>query len=797
MQEQLFDFTVTDTQAGFRLQRLEVYNWGTFHNQVWILGLNGQNALLTGDIGSGKSTLVDAVTTLLVPANRIAYNKAAGAENKERSLRSYVLGYYKSERSDNDHSAKPVALRDQNTYSVILGVFYNAGYDQSVTLAQVFWQKEAASQPARFFVVADRALTIAEHFAHFGTDINQLKKRLRSLPNVEPPHDSFPPYADAFRRRFGIDNDQALELFHQTVSMKSVGNLTEFVRYHMLEAFDVTTRIDALIGHFDDLNRAHEAVLKAKRQVEHLTPLVQDLDKHAEVSTECEHWRVCRDGLRVHFAGLKAELLAKRLGKLQDEQQRLELRIQEIDGQRSQQQAQRDDLKGAIADNGGDRLERLKVDIKTLSEQKKRCMQRTENYRLLAEQLGLPLFKSADDFLDNQCKVKQQLSAFAEQESALQNNLTDASVEFKTLKDSRALVSEEISSLQQRRSNIDSHQIQIRTLLCQALSLNEQDMLFAGELLQVRAEESIWEGAIERLLHNFGLSLLVPDRNYTEVANWVDRTHLRGRLVYYRISALQRHEARTLHPDSLVHKVAIKPDSEFYAWLEQELGRRFDVACCATLEQFRKEQQAMTRSGQIKASGQRHEKDDRYRLDDRSRYVLGWSNEAKIAALNAQRLEIERQIQEVAECISKLQNEYKSLGARKTLLVRLEAFNNFDDLNWQPLAQHIAQLDSELRQLEATSNVLKTLNEQLSLLELSMAEIEQKLNNQRSEQSKNELKQNQARQQLGECQALIAEGEEVAILFADIEPLRQQASGEHQLTVESCDNRQQELREWL
>ena len=665
MQEQLFDFIVADTLAGFRLQRLEVYNWGTFHNQVWTLGLNGQNALLTGDIGSGKSTLVDAVTTLLVPANRIAYNKAAGADNKERSLRSYVLGYYKSERSDNEHSAKPVALRDQNTYSVILGVFYNAGYDQSVTLAQVFWQKEAAGQPARFFVVADRALTIAEHFAHFGTDISQLKKRLRSLPNVEPPFDSFPPYADAFRRRFGINNDQALELFHQTVSMKSVGNLTEFVRDHMLEAFDAGTRIDALIGHFDDLNRAHEAVLKAKRQVEHLTPLVKDLDKHAEVSTEREQWRVCRDGLRVHFAGLKAELLTKRLDNLHDEQQRLELRIQEIEGQRSQQLAQRDELKVAIADNGGDRLERLKIEIKALNEQKKRCMQRVDEYNQLAGQLDLPLFKSVDGFIDNQQAVKQQLSAFAEQESALQNSLTDAGVDFKTLKDSHGLVSEEIRSLQQRRSNIDSQQIQIRSLLCQALGLNEQDMPFAGELLQVRAEESAWEGAIERLLHNFGLSLLVPDRCYAEVANWVDRTHLRGRLVYYRISALQRHEARTLHPDSLVHKVAIKPDSEFYAWLEQEMGRRFDVACCDTLEQFRKEQQAMTRSGQIKGSGQRHEKDDRHRLDDRSRYVLGWSNEAKIAVLTAQRIEIERQIQEVADCISKFQSEKEGLGIEK------------------------------------------------------------------------------------------------------------------------------------
>jgi uncharacterized protein YPO0396 len=78
--------------AGFRLRRLEIYNWGTFHQKVWTLQPQGENSLVTGDIGSGKSTLVDAITTLLVPAQLISYNKAAGADARERSLRSYVLG---------------------------------------------------------------------------------------------------------------------------------------------------------------------------------------------------------------------------------------------------------------------------------------------------------------------------------------------------------------------------------------------------------------------------------------------------------------------------------------------------------------------------------------------------------------------------------------------------------------------------------------------------------------------------------------------------------------------------------
>ena len=91
---------MTEILSGFRLTRLELYNWGTFDQRVWSLDANARNTLLTGDIGSGKSTIVDAVTTLLLPANRISYNKAAGAETRERNLRSYVLGYYKSERSE-------------------------------------------------------------------------------------------------------------------------------------------------------------------------------------------------------------------------------------------------------------------------------------------------------------------------------------------------------------------------------------------------------------------------------------------------------------------------------------------------------------------------------------------------------------------------------------------------------------------------------------------------------------------------------------------------------------------------
>ena len=173
---------MTEILSGFRLTRLELYNWGTFDLRVWSLDASARNTLLTGDIGSGKSTIVDAVTTLLLPANRISYNKAAGAEVRERSLRSYMLGYYKSERNEVTGTTKPVALRDGTRYSVVLGVFGNEGYDATVTIAQVFWLRcaDAGGQPDRFYVTADKPLSVASDFADFGSDVTTLRKRLRA-----------------------------------------------------------------------------------------------------------------------------------------------------------------------------------------------------------------------------------------------------------------------------------------------------------------------------------------------------------------------------------------------------------------------------------------------------------------------------------------------------------------------------------------------------------------------------------------------------------------------------------------
>ncbi len=706
------EFAAEEALSGFRLQRLEVFNWGTFDSQVWTLQLNGKNGLLTGDIGSGKSTLVDAITTLLVPAQRIAYNKAAGADSKERSLRSYVLGYYKSERNEITGSAKPVPLRNHNSYSVIVGVFHNAGYDQTVTLAQVFyWMKEPHGQPPRLFVGADRDLSIASVFANFGSVIAQLRKKLRGLGGVI--FDSFPPYGAWFRRRFGIENDQALELFHQTVSMKSVGNLTDFVRSHMLEPFDVAPRIQALISHFDDLNRAHEAVLKAKRQVEILTPLAADCDRHRTLSTEVDDLRQCREGLRAHFANLKLELLDKRLDQIAEEWNRADGHVRRLDAELTEKNIQVDELRQAINNNGGDRLEQLAAEIRKKEQVREARKNKSERYGRLAAILNEPIAADASAFADQRDRFQSWREEDRGRDADLQNSLTDHNVALQEGKKLHDELSTEINSLKSRRSNIDTRQIQIREMLCTALGFKVDEMPFAGELIQLRDNEKAWEGAIERLLRSFALTLLVPDSRYAAVEEWVDSYDLRNRLVYFHVQARKAGNLPEQHRDSVVRKLQLKSNSPHYDWLERELAHRFNVACCVTQEQFRRETRAVTRAGQIKDPSGRHVKDDSYKIDDRSRYVLGWNNTEKIAALETKRSDLAIQMGRVMDARNGTLQERKRLERRLDALTRLDEFHDFEELDWASVATEIARLTEERKRLEAASDALKQLNEQL------------------------------------------------------------------------------------
>ncbi|MBX7434911.1 AAA family ATPase [Mycobacterium sp. Y57] len=702
-------------RAGYRLQYAEVLNWGTFDQHVWRFTPDTNTALLTGDIGSGKSTIVDALTTLLMPSHKAAYNKAAGADAKERTLRSYVEGHYKSERNEATGRSRPKGLREnRRSYSVILGVFVNHGYDETVTLAQVFQQRESTGQPYRFFITATKALTIATDFADFGTDLRDLRKRLRAVEAEI--FDEFPKYATSLRRLLGIRSQQALELFHQTVSMKSVGNLNDFVRDHMLEPSDSSSRVSEIIAHFDDLTKAYDAVKRAREQLEALEPVAQTTAKYDAGLAERESIEGERSAVRLFVAELRSSLLADEIAELEAEGLGLWKEQDSAKAKARKLKDEHDSLIEERATAGGDRvgeLERLAGEARAQAQARRHA--RTRFDAAIAD-AGLEPVVDNEGFATLAGLATTERSRLTAEKGALDAAMAEAIGTEKELQRQSGLISDELTSLEQRTSNLPVEQVEVRAELCAALALTPEDLPYAGELLDVTQEHAEWRGAAERVLRGFALSLLVPQQHYDAVAGWVNGRRLifhgRGgkaigaKLVYERVARQRVPLQSPAHEGLWLADCIEVKGGPFNQYLVDELTKRADYRCAMSLDEFRSQRRAVTREGQVR-SGERHEKDDRYRVDDPRRWVLGWANERKIGALRNEFAELEEKLATATTELASVGEQRDAVVAGLQALARVEEYHAWTDLDVDEAESRANEHDAERARLLAGSSRLE------------------------------------------------------------------------------------------
>ncbi len=717
---------------GYRLKRVEVYNWGVFHHKIWSLELDGQNGLLTGEIGSGKSTMVDAITTLLVPSQKIVFNKAAGATSKERDLRSYVMGYYKTQSSEYG-SSKPIALRsDRKDYSVILAVFHNEQLkklgteDCDITLALVMYMTNTSSQPEKIFVTAQKELNIREHFTAFGKDPVALRKKLRTLDASI--FDTFPQYSAWWKRRFGIgDNDQAIDLFAQTVSMKTVENISSFVQSHMLQKVDADEKIEDIIDRFNDLNSTYESVCRARDMLNLLSPMQEIAQKMNVLKKELERYGLAKEELDTFIGLQRRDLLKEAIDSSKTTLTRV---TAQIDALKIKKNNLEDDLDKAREDrrkNGGEQLESLQRSIASQNNIIASRKERSQSFESLLKLLNLNLPRSVTGFTEQKIKLTQKAKEVETQQAQVQNELIKNGSEKEKLTSEIESLDSDIRFISSHPSNIAVNQLKIREMICEDLRIDSDRLPFVGELIEVKdSEKDKWEGAIERVLHGFALSLLVPDDYYSDVMNYVDTHDLKGRLIYYRIRKDLMYSGKSLYPDELRAKLNIKDKEEFTEFVRQQLDDNYSYICTEDYAQFKREHKAITPNGQIK-SGNRHEKDDRRNIHDRKTYVLGWSNTDKLLLLNRTLNELKLSLQKVDSALVDIRTRNRELQNAVKIFAKLEDYRNYDEIDYLGPTQKLQELKDEYQRIEEGSDVFRMLNEKINKIGDDLKVIENEL----------------------------------------------------------------------
>ncbi len=721
--------TARDEQ--FRMRRLQVFNWGTFSG-LHEVPIAERGFLFVGRSGSGKSTLLDAMSALLVPPSLVDFNAAAREaerSGRDRSLVSYVRGAWADRHDDDSGEVATQYLRRGATWSA-LALEYRNALGRCITLVRLLWIRGNSSGTVdvqKHFIIAERPFDLAAELDGFDLDLRRLKQRLVTVHH----HDTFNAYAERFRRLLGIGNDTALRLLHKTQSAKNLGDLNHFLRDFMLERPETFAVADRLVAEFAELDEAHKAVVTAREQIEALSPARQAHERLLEARRECSELDELLQGVDGYRERQRLRLLDVRVAELET----LDRGLEGEQGRRTQllEQHQRElaQLQARHREQGGAQIEQLEHERNSVRHDRDDRLRHRGVAGDACRKLGWPLAGTPQGFAEQLTQARSLLDAGQDATASADQRMLELGLEKSEAEREFTHARTEIAALEAHPSSIPAPLQALRARLCEAVGLAQTALPFAGELIQVRADEQAWSGAIERLLHGFALSLLVDERHYAKVAAWVDQTHLGGKLVYHRIGAADVANVSTPSPRALVHKLELA-DHAHHDWLRGELLHRFDYACVDSVQSLRQSERGLTAQGQIKHGRSRHEKDDRHAVGDRRHWVLGFDNRAKLDLYKAEAGELARRITGIDAAIAQIRCE-RAQQASHAAAAQSLANLRWSDIDAGPLLTRLDAIEATLKELREGDATLHELGERIAVVERQVASAQNLLNEVRDE----------------------------------------------------------------
>lgn len=710
-------FSTKPSETGFRLHTFEVLNWGTFDKYVYKIEPKGETSLLTGANASGKTTLVDGLLTLLVPERRMRfYNQTAGSKG-ERTEESYVIGEYgETENADtNTRETKKLRVDKLKIHSVLLAVFQNESY--YVTLAQVRWF--TGGELRKTFVLSHKFLSIENDFSLLDNNGDWKKRLKQKYPKQGTKEilfllDSTGEYSRLMRKIFGMRSEKAHTLFSQTIGLKILGNLDEFVRLQMLEERDAEIEFQRIKTYFKTLSDAHKAIEKAYKQIELLQPIRDKANILSQYKVDLNLFENHKSSAPLWFAQKYEYLITNYLSEKTEEVKNVEAEISKLEVEITQHSDQERELDILIKnDEVGKQISALERRNREFESTKEEREEELNRYNELSEIIGLQINPQTKELFDEQ--RKHAITHKKKTEEVFEQNDQDrinATLKKQLLDKEFDNISNELNVLRSQKNNITGAPARIRIEILEYIGASEKELPFIGELIKIKIEEKEWEPAIERLLHNFALRLLIPEEYYQQVNHFVNDNDLRGRIIYNKFSKKDITPIifKPFQDNELIQKLEFKT-SEYSEWVKNEIENNFEYICTDDLEEFRLSKKAILKSGLIKNQN-RHEKDDRPEIRDRQQYVLGWDNKEKIAILRDDAEKLGKEIKQIEQTINYLKSHQSRIKKEEENLTRFIEFNAFRKIDWWSVAIQIQENKQSIDKLQKTNDRIKALKEQ-------------------------------------------------------------------------------------
>lgn len=721
--EKLELFKADPEFPGMRMSRFEVLNWGGYDSYVLPIEMDGKSLLLVGENRSGKTTLLDAMVTLLCKNPRFEQ----AVDSKNRKIWTYLVGKFRDLRDDDGYGMVYAdGLRiNKNTITILLAVFSDSK-GNVYTIAQWFWMNGKNTKNfSRCSMIAPGDCSIHHNilfsdnpaFKDVRVDISEIRRRVKMIPGAVV-YDNLGDYLSRLYEILRI-SEQSLNSITNTVSVNSIRNINEFICTR-LDRKDLGKPLDDLLERCKKVQDVENSIARYEKKMAFLDPLTHVLGvSYKSAFGKEERLRDMLQHISPWLGMLKHTVAVKEHETATRELERYRIRYDDLKARRETIRKKIQGIHISMVQNGGNQKETYEQNIKIYTNELNVVNQRRNEFSQALDTVGDVMPTDVKSFISLQKRLADSSMEVSKELKQLEDTqITALLLEKSKLDEDKKKLRNVIDALRQQHGNIDTRLTIVRDRLVSALGLQQDTLPFVGELVDVRTEEREWEGALNKLLKPLATVILVPPAVADKVPALVEEMR-RMKVAYELLDNTNAVDSEYISDDtdSVCGKIVLKKGALMTGWVRNTLLKRFgSYRCCKTIEEFNHATYGLTVTGQSKRirSGA---KDDVQPFNDARYYVLGFTNERKIEAL-------EDEFDKTVDSLAKVEDGIEDMRARINQLRKmtvgyetLRKFPKWSELDGSSLEQEIRELKQRLDDFLNNNLTYRKLAEELANLQ--------------------------------------------------------------------------------
>lgn len=354
-----------------KLVKMKIINWHLFSNETIEIK---NNVVITGENGTGKSTLLDALQYVLT-AGKAKFNSAANDSGK-RNIEGYMRGKLGRE-------GKPF-LRTGDVVSYIVMEYFDEVSKRTQLIGVVLELSQSNIKKELFFQILDQKIhdDLFIHKRHI-YNRNEFRKELQKRKIKVNFADKKSQVPALFRQSLGVSS-KYFELIPRALAFKPINQVYNFIYDFLLNEDPV--KIDDLRNNIHAYRHLSDVLKEQQRRIELLEKIEEVYQQYQKTLTHLKNYEFVKDVFYIEGLNYQKGQLIQAITKNKKMVQDMEQQISSIQEQQYDLQKQVLQLENTLDSNESYRLKKELEE--NLQQNQKRFEQVSKEYQTYIRQLN-------------------------------------------------------------------------------------------------------------------------------------------------------------------------------------------------------------------------------------------------------------------------------------------------------------------------------------------------------------------------------------------------------------------------